>query len=69
LIFYSGNWCPGCNLSLNALEEVRPLIEARGASLVAISSQTIEENKNVGFVCRAARGIPRGGITARDDRQ
>lgn len=44
LIFYSGSWCPGCNLSLMALEEVRPLIEARGASLVAISPQTIEEN-------------------------
>jgi peroxiredoxin len=44
LIFYSGSWCPGCNLSLRALEEVRPLIEARGASLVAISPQTIEEN-------------------------
>jgi peroxiredoxin len=44
LIFYSGSWCPGCSLSLRALEEVRPLIEARGASLVAISPQTIEEN-------------------------
>jgi peroxiredoxin len=44
LIFYSGGWCPGCNLSLRALEEIRPLIEARGASLVAISPQTIEEN-------------------------
>lgn len=44
LIFYSGSWCPGCNLSLRALEEVRPLIEARGASLVVISPQTIEEN-------------------------
>jgi hypothetical protein len=27
LIFYSGGWCPGCDLSLRALEEVRPLIE------------------------------------------
>jgi peroxiredoxin len=44
LIFYSGSWCPGCSLSLRALAEVRPLIEARGASLVAISPQTIEEN-------------------------
>ncbi|WP_176945997.1 peroxiredoxin-like family protein [Bradyrhizobium sp. Rc2d] len=44
LIFYSGNWSPGCNPSLRALEEVRPLIEARGASLVAISPQTVEEN-------------------------
>jgi peroxiredoxin len=35
LVFYSGSWCPGCNLGLRAFEEVRPLIEARGASLVA----------------------------------
>jgi peroxiredoxin len=44
LVFYSGSWCPGCILGLKALEEVRPLIEERGASLVAISQQTIEEN-------------------------
>jgi peroxiredoxin len=44
LVFYSGRWCPGCNLGLSALEAVRPLIEARGASLVVISPQTIEEN-------------------------
>lgn len=44
LVFYSGYWCPGCNLGLRALEEVRPQIEARGASLVAISPQTIEGN-------------------------
>ncbi|AYG62256.1 peroxiredoxin-like family protein [Rhizobium jaguaris] len=44
LIFCSGGWCPGCILGLRALEEVRPLIEARGASLAAISQQTIGEN-------------------------
>jgi hypothetical protein len=48
---------------------VRPLIEARGASLITISSQTIEENKNVGFECHAARGIPPDGITPRGERQ
>ncbi|WP_432761442.1 peroxiredoxin-like family protein [Rhizobium mayense] len=44
LVFYSGGWCPGCVLGLRALQELRPLIEARGASLVAVSQQTIEEN-------------------------
>jgi peroxiredoxin len=44
LVFYSGSWCPGCNLGLKALEEVSALIEARGASLVIISPQTIQEN-------------------------
>lgn len=38
--FYRGVWCPYCNVDLQALEEVRPEIEARGASLVAISPQT-----------------------------
>jgi peroxiredoxin len=38
--FYRGVWCPYCNLDLQALEEARPEIEARGASLVAISPQT-----------------------------
>lgn len=38
--FYRGVWCPYCNFDLQALEEVRPQIEAAGASLVAISPQT-----------------------------
>jgi peroxiredoxin len=38
--FYRGVWCPYCNYDLQALEEVRPEIETRGASLVAISPQT-----------------------------
>jgi peroxiredoxin len=38
--FYRGIWCPYCNFDLQALEQVRPEIEARGASLVAISPQT-----------------------------
>jgi peroxiredoxin len=38
--FYRGIWCPYCNYDLQALEEVRPEIETRGARLVAISPQT-----------------------------
>ncbi|MBO1077043.1 peroxiredoxin-like family protein [Roseomonas marmotae] len=38
--FYRGIWCPYCNYDLQALEEVRPEIEARAGSLVAISPQT-----------------------------
>lgn len=38
--FYRGVWCPYCNADLQALEEVRAAIEARGASLVALSPQT-----------------------------
>lgn len=37
--FYRGVWCPYCNYELSALEQARSEIEARGASLVAISQQ------------------------------
>jgi hypothetical protein len=37
-------------------------IEARGGSLIAISCQTIEENKNSVSRCDAAGGVPRYGI-------
>ena len=37
--FYRGVWCPYCNYDLTALEQARSEIEARGATLVAISQQ------------------------------
>ena len=40
LSFYRGVWCPFCNIELKALQEVLAAIEARGASLLAISQQT-----------------------------
>ncbi len=40
LSFYRGVWCPFCNIELKALQEVLSEIEARGASLLAISQQT-----------------------------
>ncbi|MEM9797071.1 MAG: peroxiredoxin-like family protein [Pseudomonadota bacterium] len=40
LSFYRGVWCPYCNFDLEALQDVLPAIEARGANLVAISPQT-----------------------------
>lgn len=45
LTFYRGVWCPYCNLDLQALEEVRPEIEARGARLVAVSQQTAANSR------------------------
>lgn len=39
LVFYRGAWCPYCNLHLHALQETLPLIEARGARLVAVTPQ------------------------------
>ena len=38
--FYRGGWCPYCNMELRALQQALPEIEARGATLVAISPET-----------------------------
>ena len=43
--FYRGAWCPFCNFDLSALEEARPELELRGASLVAISEQTAPNSR------------------------
>ena len=43
--FYRGVWCPFCNIELKALEAARDAIAARGASLVAISQQTLANNR------------------------
>jgi peroxiredoxin len=43
--FYRGVWCPYCNFDLSALEEARSEIEARGATLVAISQQTAANSR------------------------
>lgn len=40
LTFYRGVWCPYCNVDLQALEAERAEIEARGATLAAVSPQT-----------------------------
>lgn len=43
--FYRGVWCPYCNMELEALEAARPVIEAAGASLVAVSPQTAANSR------------------------
>jgi len=43
--FYRGVWCPYCNYDLTALEEARSEIEARGATLVAISQQSAPNSR------------------------
>ncbi len=45
LTFYRGNWCPYCNLELQALEEVVSNIRSRGASLVAVSQQSQKNSR------------------------
>jgi peroxiredoxin len=39
LSFYRGEWCPFCNLELNAFQRLLPEIDALGATLVAISPE------------------------------
>ena len=43
--FYRGVWCPYCSLDLKSLEAARPELEARGATLVAISQQTAPNSR------------------------
>jgi peroxiredoxin len=43
--FYRGVWCPYCNLELQALHAALPEIEVRGASVVAISPQTVPNGR------------------------
>lgn len=45
LTFYRGVWCPYCNMELQALEEARSDVAARGAQLVAISMQTAANSR------------------------
>lgn len=45
LVFYRGAWCPYCNLYLHALQETLPLIEARGARLVAVTPQLPDKSR------------------------
>jgi len=42
LALFRGGWCPYCELTMTALEEARPAIDALGASAVGILSGTRE---------------------------
>jgi peroxiredoxin len=43
--FYRGVWCPYCNMDLQALEAAASGLRKRGAALVAISPQTVSNNR------------------------
>lgn len=44
LFFYRGNWCPVCNRYLSSLNDSSQLITAEGASILAISPETMENS-------------------------
>ena len=41
LTFFRGDWCPICNLQLRALQRALPDIRAAGASLLAVTPQSM----------------------------
>jgi len=52
LVFYRGQWCPYCNRELSKLQDSLQLIQAKGATVIAVSpekpegiSATIEKTK------------------------
>lgn len=45
MTFYRGQWCPYCHLQLRAYQQALPHMQARGASLVAISPQTPDHSR------------------------
>ena len=42
LTFYRGSWCPYCNLTVAAYQKALPQITELGATLVAVSPQTLD---------------------------
>lgn len=44
VLFYRGRWCPYCNVDLHAVEAVAQDLRATGASIVAVSPQTMSES-------------------------
>ena len=47
IVFYRGAWCPYCNLYLRSMQKYLPEIEAKGASLVAISGESPDNSLSV----------------------
>jgi peroxiredoxin len=45
ICFFRGRWCPFCVTQLEAMNVVAPEISRTGASLVAISPQTVHQNQ------------------------
>lgn len=44
--FYRGEWCPFCDLELRAYHKTLPQLTASGATIVAISPQTLEKSRS-----------------------
>lgn len=54
LVFYRGGWCPYCNLELRAYARALDQLQARGATVIAVSPEMAEDvsgsdNASLGF--------------------
>ena len=76
VLFYMGEWCPYCNISLRAYQRALPEIQAAGANLFAISpekpdrSLTLIEKNDLGYEVltdRNSRVAKKFGIAYRVD--
>ncbi len=47
VVFFRGNWCGYCDTTLRVLRRYTPHIRARGATIVAISPQTVEKSASL----------------------
>lgn len=48
LLFYRGRWCPFCDLTLRAFEQLAPEFAAAGVGLMAVSPQPLFETEQTG---------------------
>jgi peroxiredoxin len=47
VMFFRGNWCPYCDATLRMVRKYTPHFKARGATVIAISPQTVEESAKI----------------------
>ena len=45
MTFYRGQWCPYCHMMLRAYQQALPQLQAGGATLLAISPQTLHHSR------------------------
>jgi peroxiredoxin len=56
MLFYRGQWCPHCNKQLSHFSDSLPLLTAKGAALLAITPETVENIKKT--VDKTQTGFP-----------
>ncbi len=56
VVFYRGQWCPFCNKQLGQLNDSLALITAKGASVIAISPEKMENVEKT--VAKSKAGFP-----------